>query len=205
MKRIRILRRGGQVVAALVGLTLLAGCFFSPRDPEPPGTGEQIDYLPQSSPQNVWANLELSLENTHTAGWENNISKVEFIYRPDDEAEGQFPGVFEGWDRGREVNFINNFYNSGVTIIAKMKNDEFEVPGTSGSEVRWEGIIYDLVVTNDADGSTVRYRGSADITFRLDDNFWYVYLWEDRNGESAPGGGPIFSTMGVLRGTFGSN
>ena len=41
-----------------------------------PGTGEQIDYLPQSQPQNVWANLEKTLEATHAPGWEDNISSV---------------------------------------------------------------------------------------------------------------------------------
>jgi len=37
---------------------LLSGCLFSPREPETPGTGVQIDYLAKSSPANVWANLE---------------------------------------------------------------------------------------------------------------------------------------------------
>ena len=35
-------------------------------------------------------------------------------------------------------------------------------------------------------------------------NAYQTYLWDDLNGESAPEGGAIFSTMGVLRGTFGS-
>jgi len=181
-----------------------SGCIFEPRDPELPGTGQQVEYLPQSSPQNVWANLEKSLLNTDAAGWERNISSLEFRYDPDDQANDQFPGQFPGWDRGREINFINNFYNSGVSVTAQMRNDEFEIPGTSGNEVRWEGVIYDLTVTNLADNSAVRYRASADITFRLEGPSWYVYLWDDRNGESPPEGGGSLQTMGVLRGTFGS-
>jgi hypothetical protein len=186
-------------------LAFLSGCLFSPREPEPPGTGVQIDYLPKSSPANVWANIEKSLEASHSPGWEDNISLAEFRYVPDDETRNTYPGIaWDLWRRPQEVNFINNFYNSGVTISAKMRNDEFEVPDNSGTEVIWEDVIYDLTVTNNNDGSQVRYRAVADITFRLEGNFWYIYLWRDLQGESPPEGGGQLSTMGVLRGTFGS-
>ncbi len=62
----------------------------------------------------------------------------------------------------------------------------------------------DLVVTNKADGSTVRYRGKCDVIFRLEGNFWYIYEWRDLQGESDPDTGQLLNTMGVLRGTFGS-
>ena len=106
-------------------------------------------------------------------------------------------------DKLPNVNVIDR--ESDVVIEAQMRNDEFEVPPTSGGEVTWEGVIYDLVVTNTVDNSSVRYRASADITFRLDGTDWYVYLWEDKIGESPPEGGAPLQTMGVLRGTFGSN
>ena len=202
----RFVVRVAALALAGLGLAATGGCIFDPREPETPGTGEQIDYLPQSQPQNVWANLEKSLENNHAPGWENNISSVEFIYLVDDDTRGQFPdGTFDGWDRSRETNFINNFFTNDVTITAQMRNDDFEIPGTSGNEVRWEGVIYDLTVTNNIDGGSVRYRASADITFRLDDTDWYIYLWDDNVGESPPEGGAQLQTMGVLRGTFGSN
>ena len=44
-----------------------------------------------------------------------------------------------------------------------MRNDDFEFPGPAGNEVVWEDVIYDLTVTNDVDGGSVRYRGSATI------------------------------------------
>ncbi len=102
------------------------------------------------------------------------------------------------------MTFINNFYNSGVTIESQIKNDEFIVPADSGTEVEWENVIYDLTVTNDADNSVTRYRGSAIITFRLESNFWYIHQWRDQQGESDPDTGQLLPTMGVLRGTFGS-
>jgi len=199
-------RRLCAVGAIWAGATvLLSGCIFTPRVPEPPGAGVQIDYLPQSSPANVWANLGKSLEASHAPGWEANISQDEFSYIPDDAARDQFPpDTFVGWDRDREINFINGFYNSGVSIIALMVEDGFSFPPPSGSEMTVENIVYYLTVTNDADGSQVRYRGQCDVIFRLEANFWYIYQWRDLQGESDPITGQPLSTMGVLRGSFGS-
>ena len=109
-----------------------------------------------------------------------------------------------GWDRAREVNFINSFYNSGVSIVAQMSEDGFVFPPPSGGEMTVEDIVYDLTVTNDQDGSVVRYRGKCDVIFRLEANFWYIYEWRDLQGESDPDTGQLLNTMGVLRGNFGS-
>jgi hypothetical protein len=204
-----MIKRNQKIIMGLVlGLALvsgsLGGCFFEPREAATPATGTTVNYFDKISSANVWANLEKSLEATHAPGWEDNISQVDFIYIPDTDAESQVPGVFPGWNREKEVTFINNFYNSGVTIKAQIKNDEFIVPPDSGTQVEWENVIYDLTVTNDADNSVTRYRGSAIITFRLESNFWYIYQWRDQQGESDPDTGQLLPTMGVLRGTFGS-
>ncbi|NCQ33715.1 hypothetical protein GW813_01300 [bacterium] len=194
-------------VCALAGFLVLApltGCLFEPRTPEAPST-VSVQYLPKTSPSNAWANLERSLINTHAFGWEDNIVPEgnDFIYLPDTNADEQFPGIFATWDRAKEVNFIGNLYDSGVSITAKLRNDEFIVPDPSGTVVVWEGVVYDLTVkTGD---SSIRYRGRAIITFRLVANFWYIAKWEDQFGESNPDNeGQILPTMGVLRGTFGS-
>lgn len=203
-----MIRAGGNLCLAallLAGTALFSGCLFTPREPEKPGVGVQIDYLPKSTPANVWANLEKSLQASHSPGWEDNISLLEFRYIPDDEARDLFPPeTFLGWDRPREVTYINNFYNSGVSIVAQMVEPGYIFPPASGNEMTIEDIIYDLVVTNDADGSVVRYRGKCDVIFRLEANFWYIYEWRDLQGESDPGSGQLLNTMGVLRGTFGS-
>ena len=201
-------RHGRLPAAALVLILLTAapGCIFSPRDPEPPSTGAPVTYLPQTSSANVWANLEISLEAGHSPGWENNISQTAFIYLPDSEAQNLFPGAFVGWDRTREVDFINNFYNSGVTIEAQMKDDGFIPPPDSGVQTTWEGVIYDLIITSNTDASVTRYRASAIITFTQEGPFWYITSWRDQQGESNPDNpGQLLSSMGVLRGTFASN
>ncbi len=193
------------VLILLLACGLLSGCFFEPRVPALPSTGTTVRYLDKIASGNVWDNLEISLEASHAPGWEDNISLENFIYIPDTEAEAQFPGIFTGWDRAREVSFINAFYNSDVSISAQIRNDEFTVPPDAGTQMEWENVIYDVTVTNNADQSVTRYRGSAIITFRLEGNFWYIYQWRDQQGESDPNTGQLLPTMGVLRGTFGSN
>ena len=193
------------LVCGMVLALSLGGCIFEPRTPEPPSVGTQVSYNPRTSPRNVWENLQISLQNNDSFGWEENIS-ADFIYVPDSEAATQFPGAFVGWNYERETAFINNFYAApGLTTAAKMRNDDFNVPEPSGTEVVWEGVIYYLRVTDSNDGSEIRYRASALVTFRLEGNFWYIYRWEDQTGESDPDSGQILPTMGVLRGTFGSN
>ena len=187
----------------LLTLMMLSGCLFAPREPEVP-TGEPIPYLSRTDPKKVWENLQLSLNYGDSFGWMDNLHS-EFTYIPDSEAEAQFPGAFVGWDLAKESSFITTFYSSGVSNLSKMRNDEFDPPDPAGDEVRWEGVIYYIRVTNTSDGSETRYRASAIITFRFEGNFWYVYRWEDQVGESDPDTGNILPTMGVLRGTFGSN
>lgn len=181
-----------------------AGCLFAPRDAEPPETGTIVRYQEQISPAAAWDNLETSAEATHAPGWEGAISSQSFHYVPDSAAENQFPGAFTDWNREKEIAFINRLYNSGVTITARMRNLEFVVPPSSGSESIWENVIYDVTVTSTADGSSIRYRGSAIITFALEGNFWYIREWRDQQGESDPDTHQLLSTLGVLRGNFAS-
>ncbi len=188
----------------LVMLAQLCGCIFSPRDPDPPTSGQSIPYNDRTSPRKVWENLQMSLNASDSFGWEENLHP-EFTYIPDSEAANQFPGAFDDWDLAKELNFINNFYGSQVSNISIMRNPEFVVPEPVGDEVRWEGVIYYVRVSSSGSEGETRYRASAIITFRFEGNFWYVYRWEDQVGESDPDTGQILPTMGVLRGNFGSN
>jgi hypothetical protein len=198
---VAILARTLAAVLALVGA---GGCLFAPREAEPPETGTIVRYLEQIIPANSWDNLETSAEASHAPGWEDAISPSLFRYIPDSTTENQYPGVFVDWGREREIAFINALYNSDVTIVARMRNIEFVVPPSSGSISVWENVIYDMAVTSGVPPSTVRYRGSAIITFSLEGNFWYISEWRDQQGESDPDSGQLLSTLGVLRANFAS-
>ena len=182
---------------------LLTGCLFEPRDPNPPSSSDNIPYLQQNTVENVWNNLGYALRNRDSSGWMDNISE-EFLYIADSDTDAEYPGVFADWRAAQENVFINNFLNSDVTIDVQMRNDEFTPPDDGGaSEIPWEGVIYYVQVSGG--GSTTRYRASAKITFRLEQNFWYVYRWEDQLRQSDPDDeNQLLPSMGVLRGNFGS-
>lgn len=197
-------RRPARAALLLLWALSLGGCLFAPRDAEPPQTGDIVRYLEQLSPADAWDNLQTSAEASHSPGWEAAISQLSFRYFPDSAAENQYPGAFADWGRDKEIAFINAFYNSDVDITARMRNLDFAVPPTSGNISIWEGVIYDLTVVSRIDASTVRYRGSAIITFSLEGNFWYISEWRDQQGESDPGTNQLLPTLGVLRANFAS-
>lgn len=188
----------------LVALVVVSGCLFEPRDPEPPSSGQSIPYLPRGEARNVWTNLQTALNHSDSFGWEESISP-DFRYYPDTDAENEFPGLFADWDYEKESTFINRFFDSGVKIVADLMDDDFNVPDAAGTEVEWVGVVYFLDVTTTSDNSNTRYSASARITFRLEANFWYIYEWTDQQKQSDPDNeGQLLSSMGVLRGSFGS-
>jgi hypothetical protein len=189
----------------LLASVTLGGCLLEPREAEPPSSAVSVTYLPRSEAKNVWANLQLALNNKGLSGYEEAISD-DFHYFPDQNAEQVYPGVFDEWDRDKEIDFVTKFFESGVTISSEMRDEDFVVPDPAGSsEVEWVGVIYYLKVTSTIDNSESRYRASARITFRLESNYWYITEWEDQQRESDPDdAGKLLSSMGDLRGIFGS-
>jgi hypothetical protein len=128
---------------------LLGGCLFEARDPEPP-TSLAIDYLPRSSAENIWENCRLALINRDTGGWDTAVSE-NFVYVPDSDTEQAYPAVdWANWDKDREMDFINSWFASGVTIQADLRDTDISTPPGDGGVAEWE-IIYLLTVDRSAD------------------------------------------------------
>jgi len=189
----------------LVVLPLVTGCLFEPRDPEPPQTAA-IDYLPRSSPANVWENCRLALTNKDSGGWDTAVSE-NFIYVPDGATETGFPGIdWTAWDKTVEMAFIGNWLASGATIASEglqwQDPASASTPAGSGGFAEWD-VTYYLEVT-DSFGSTTRYRGRTILEFQLEGSYWYLSYWRDEQGEQDPDNPEsTLATMGALRGTFG--
>ncbi|MBD3222834.1 hypothetical protein GF314_16525 [bacterium] len=189
--------------AILALVTLLGGCFFEPRDPEPPETAA-IDYLPRSSPANIWENLRLALVNRDSGGWDTAISE-NFEYVPDGATETAFPGVdWQNWDKAAEMAFIGNWFTAGVTIVsAQMEwlDEGISTPDGAGGFAEWD-VIY-LFTVEDQFGSSTRYRGRCILEFTLEGSYWYLSYWRDEQGEQDPDNpASTLATMGALRGNF---
>ncbi len=154
------MHRAMLTVLLLGAATQLGGCLFDTREPEPPQTAA-IDYLPRSSPGNVWENCRLALTNKDSGGWDTAISE-NFQYVPDGATESSFPGVAWASAGTRRP-------SSPSSAICFDRRDHPEPPSPNGSTrastpptvpAVWPSgtSSTSLTVTNSL-GSTTRYRG----------------------------------------------
>jgi hypothetical protein len=189
------------VLVIAAAAAVLSGCFFEPRTPEAPST-QAINYLPRSSAANVWENCRLALVNKDTGGWDTAVS-ADFRYEPDSETEGAYPTVdWTSWNKDAELNFINSWFATDVTINADLLDETFATPDGSGGLAEWD-LIYLLTVTDNQSGSVTRYRGRCVLQFTLEGSYWYLSYWRDEGGEEDPDNpGATLETMGRLRGAF---
>jgi hypothetical protein len=181
---------------------LAAGCLFEPRDAEPPSTQDPIDYLPRTSPRNVWENCRLALEHNDATGWDTAVYE-DFLYEPDSQSLSQYPVAFATpWDKTREMGFITSWFSSNPQIQANLLDEEINTPDPSGNRAEWD-IIYFLNVTDRQTGSVTRYRASATLVFELKGSYYFLTRWRDESGESDPDNPQVLlPTLGVVRGAL---
>jgi hypothetical protein len=181
----------------LLLLSALGGCLFEPRTPEAPG-GEPINYLPQSGPDNVVENLELALKNTDASGYERQIA-LDFVYEPDSGTTASYPDViWEEWNREQEVAFVNDFLNNVSDIKVDLRA-EINYTNDSGNSAE-HSYIYTMEISSA--GSSVAYRASAILEFKLEGTQWVLSRWYDEQGENDPDTGSLLPTFGQRRGAF---
>ncbi|HOX27232.1 MAG TPA: hypothetical protein PLL30_16055 [Candidatus Krumholzibacteria bacterium] len=161
-----------------------------------------INYLPRVSPDNVWENCRLALENKDTAGWNSAISE-NFGYVPDPDTEQMYPTVdWANWGKDAEMFFINGWFATDIEITANLRDTNVSTPHGSGGVAEWE-IIYFLSVLDNPSGATTRYRANAILRFTLEGPYWCLSYWRDQNGETDPENPDLtLETMGRLRGVF---
>ena len=192
------MRRKVYILALTFLLAAAGGCFFEPRVAELPA-GQQIVYLNQSLPENVWENIQTSLRFTDASGYDSQIAE-EFIYEPDSATESMAPGYdWTNWNRLRELAFINDLYNNVNSIEANLR---FEIIDTdwagSRAELRY---TYKVDVTG-SDGSVVTYMAEVVVEFIIEGAEWVLTRWYDVQQESETEGGSLNPTLGSLRAAF---
>jgi hypothetical protein len=178
------------------------GCLFEPRDAEPPSTVNPIEYLPRTSPENVWENCSLALENDDATGWDNAVHES-FLYEPDSQTLSLYPAAFATpWGKAREMSFVNAWFSNRPIIQANLLDERISTPDGSGGRAEWD-IIYFLNVKDRQTGSTSLYRARATLVFELKGNYWFLTYWRDESGESDPNNPQVLlPTLGVVRGAF---
>jgi hypothetical protein len=184
------------LIGTLFAVMFSGGCLFEPREPAMPG-GEEINYLVQSAPEFVLANLEEAFQHTDAAGYERQIAEV-FVYEPDSSTEANYPNLdWSSWDREMEIQFINNFFNNVDGITADLTLEQLQTDWSgSFAELRY---VYAIEV--ESGGSMVSYKATVTLDFILDGTFWKLTRWFDESGESDPVSS-LLPTIGQRRGAY---
>jgi hypothetical protein len=186
---------------AAAGCLGLTGCLFAPREAESPASGQEIIYLPPSEAENVLDNTQTALNALDSGGYDDVISET-FQYEPDTDTQAAWPGVdWDNWNATQEEGFAARLFQNVNKIQMDLRDSTINVELPSGTEAEYD-LIYFLKVT-DLTGET-RYRGRAELTFKLIGSSWYIDKWVDLNQEGDPETGADLPTMGSLRGALAS-
>jgi hypothetical protein len=175
-----------------VAPALLAGCIFTPRDAQAPGDDTGSSWIVPDNPTKVFVNMTSGLESLSGTNYEKSIGAA-FTFIPLPSDEGQFPGVFDGWNKTREVETMNTIIGDSKTLVVVFSN--LTQIGGSTSFAQYEG-RYELSIVNKTAPDTLVYKGKARFDLQEGSKGWEMTRWEDF--ESVAG----FASWGFLRGTL---
>ena len=187
------------------GLLLLAaiapeGCIFEPRTAETPGSGtDPYPWIVPTRPKDVFVNLKSGLASNLDSNYERSLDAA-FTFIPSADAENIYPGSFDGWTKGVELEFLTRV----KTLYVGARSGQF---GDANLNFTYEDervglAIYEgtyTITLNLGDGSpAVVYAGIARFTVVQGTQGWVLSIWEDIE---ASGANP---TSGILRGALRS-
>lgn len=192
------MRRGFALLLAVTGVVVLGGCADA-------GSGDGPGQLVgggTGTPEQTWQNMERALNEHAPAGWRDALGTT-FEYVPDPVSAARFPGMLTAWGRADELAFAQTVFAATLEFHARLNVDDAPCPHPEGGAVVWPAVEYSLVVAGPEGESPVTYRGTADLEFRLDGSFWYLYRWVDLSGAAAPWNEDVVCpTLGELRAVY---
>ncbi|UCF04228.1 MAG: hypothetical protein JSV33_09770 [bacterium] len=192
--------KGRNIITILLLLAVLIsnGCLFDPRDPDPPGTGEEDCWVIPHSERDVFENLECGLGATGNSSYERILHpSFTFVPRLEDEME-LGSEVFEGWDKDVELEVITRLkgeYQGERKVQFGDENGVFDRESIEVGRAEFEGPY--MFVLDRSDGSPPdTLSGKAIFYVEKLTQGWVLKTWEDIdvNGN--------YSTSGYLRGSL---
>jgi hypothetical protein len=191
--------KGRYVGIAILALTLGAqGCIFSPRDPDPPSSGEEDTWIVPNTPKDVFLNLASGFASSKNSNYERSLDGTfQFEPRLEDEATlGQ--EVFENWTKDVELQWLTRVkgeYPGTRSVQFGDENGQFPIEDIQTNRATFEGPYRIDVDLGDGGGSET-YAGIARFVVINGSTGWVLTMWEDLdvNGN--------FPTSGYLRGTL---
>ena len=166
-------------VPLLLASVMLAGCFFSPREPEEPnfGGGCEFEFRLQDNFQVVIDNLEGALGCGVDAEYLQAIGD-DFLYIPSLKLRAEYPGAWDSpWAKDDEANFIRNLFqvsefDADLQVVTISGPDE----GTDVVTMTTRYSLLDTVLFT-------QYKGLADFEFQKVDELWVLTGWADQDGQ----------------------
>lgn len=189
-----------RLAAAIVILEMLvsSGCLFEPRDPEPPDTGEENDWVVPNSPKDVFLNLASGFASNKDSNYEMSLG-TDFTFIPRDADLAQLgAAAFADWTKEIEMEVlgrIKTLYVSGRTVQFGDENGTFEKEDVSVGYAVYEG-IYQITLDRGDGSEKETYAGIARFTVEQGTTGYVLTKWEDLEASGS------FPTSGSLRGTL---
>jgi hypothetical protein len=188
----------GFLVIGLLAIGLLAGCPWSPGKntviPPPPS-----NYLPQTSPQNVLANLQRAYGDRKIDEYKKLFTEdFMFVFNPADAVVPDHPSP-PFWSLIDEVTATENMFADELVTKIELSSYNFGVPErVDSSDFRpraWKVRVDQAmlqVYTRKEDGTllTLLVEGATEMFFFVEEPSkpspvdgrptWYIFRWEDQ-------------------------
>lgn len=187
-------------IIAIVLAALLAGggCLFEPREPLPPSSDDEGDWIVPKTPKDVFRNLVTGLSSPGNSNYERSLS-AEFTFIPRDQDRAQFPdGTFDAWTKGVEMDILTRMKGDYQGERMAQYGDENGDFPSEDIQVGWAEFEGPYMWSLDrGDGSEPEiYAGTARFFLQEGTSGWVLVKWEDIDVTDS------YPTSGNLRGTF---
>jgi len=190
------------LLSTLWAALLMAGCIFSPREPDGPPEGIVTGWETPINTGIVLSNLKAAFEGEGLANYRECFAdSFRFHVDPSDSLYAYAQGygdLYINWTRDDEERAANGIFGDAkditLTFTTIQQPDE-----SSDNTYRIEE--YSLTIEWDSPGQhqEVQYKGRASLHMRRDaTGRWAIYRWVDRRLGTGTN-----STWGMLRGDYG--
>lgn len=157
---------------------------FSTREPEPPDLQNPSTFVPPTSPEFVFLNLQFAVRERNVENYilsfvDSTRSQRRFIFVPDQGVAAVNPGTFIDWNLENERLYL--FQLLQATPSSSLHNLSFvEESRSETSETASFTQNYEVVVEHSRADIPTEFRGQSKFWLeRNETGDWAIYRWED--------------------------
>ena len=176
----------------MLGVSILHGCIFDTRNPEPPG-GAGSTWVVPNLPTQVFTNMRNGLEDLSGVNYKRSIQDIfTFVPLPEDLSNPTLIGAFDNWTADVEKEVIDKLLADASNIDVSFNNIEQTLDRTPFAYFH---VDYSLRWI-DTSSDTTFYKAKAEFRMQDGSKGWQLIYWQDIERVSG------FASWGFLRGTL---